>query len=142
MDVYQNLIGIARWLVELGRIDIVHEVSHLPQYLAHPRIGHITQLLKIFYYLKYHDRYWMLLDPSSFGVNWVPKGKEASPQERALGMKEIYPDAEDTLPSDMPTPIGNAVNMNVFVDADYAGNWVTRSYHTGTITYYNLSLIL
>ena len=31
--VYQNMVGVLRWIVELGRIDIQHEVSLLSQYL-------------------------------------------------------------------------------------------------------------
>ena len=52
MTVYQNLIGVLRWLCKLGRIDIVYEVSVLSQYLAQPRIGHLQQCLNIFYYIK------------------------------------------------------------------------------------------
>jgi hypothetical protein len=40
--VYQNIIGILRWIVELGRIDINLEVSLLSQYLVSPRIGHLS----------------------------------------------------------------------------------------------------
>jgi hypothetical protein len=36
---YSQLIGILRWMVELGRVDIYYEVSVLAQYLALPRIG-------------------------------------------------------------------------------------------------------
>ena len=137
--VYQNLVGIARWLCELGRIDILLEISLLSQYLAQPRMGHLTQLLNVFYYIRHHNRSWMPLDPTSFDVNWSPKGEEASPQERAQGMQELYPDAEDPLPPDMPKPLGKAVNINVFVDADHAGNQVTRRSHTGIIMYCNLA---
>ena len=42
IQVYQNLIGVARWICELGRIDIMHEVSLLSQYMAQPRKGHLT----------------------------------------------------------------------------------------------------
>ena len=34
--VFQNIIGILKWIVELGRIDINLEVSSLSQYLAGP----------------------------------------------------------------------------------------------------------
>ncbi len=34
---YQNLIGVLRWAVELGRIDIAINVSLLSSYLASPR---------------------------------------------------------------------------------------------------------
>lgn len=55
INMFQNLIGILRWTCELGRLDILHEVSILSQYLAQPRIGHLQQAFNIFYYLKYHD---------------------------------------------------------------------------------------
>lgn len=142
VTVYQNLIGIARWLCELGRVDILHETSLLSQYLAQPRLGHLTQILNVFYYLQHNSRAWMPLDPSSFDVSWTPKGEEVSPQERALGMKELYPDAEDILPPDMPKPLGKPVDISVFVDADHAGNRVTRRSHTGIIIYCNLAPII
>ena len=141
-NVYQNIVGVARWLCELGRVDILHEISLLSQYLAQPRIGHLTQLLNVFYYLKHNSRSWMPLDPTSFDINWTPKGEEVSPQERADAMLELYPDATDVLPADMPPPLGKPVNISVFVDADHAGNRVTRRSHTGIIIYCNLAPII
>ena len=38
---YQNLIGVLRWAVELGRIDIHVEVALLSSHLAMPRKGHL-----------------------------------------------------------------------------------------------------
>jgi hypothetical protein len=38
---YQGLIGILRWMCELGRIDILVPVSMLSRYLANPRQGHL-----------------------------------------------------------------------------------------------------
>jgi hypothetical protein len=38
---YMQLIGILRWAVENGRIDIYLEVSLLSQYQADPRFGHL-----------------------------------------------------------------------------------------------------
>jgi len=43
--------GILRWAIELGRIDILTEVSCLSQYLAEPREGHLVAIYKIFKYL-------------------------------------------------------------------------------------------
>ena len=48
---YANLIGVLCWMVELGRIDIGFEVSVMSQHMAHPRVGHLTQVLHIFKYL-------------------------------------------------------------------------------------------
>ena len=38
---FQHLIGVMRWMVELGRVDIAVEVSLLSSYLAYPREGHL-----------------------------------------------------------------------------------------------------
>ena len=91
--VYQNLIGVLRWTCELGRLDILHEVSILSQYLAQPRIGHLQQAMNIFYYLKYHDRSWLEMDPSTFDIDWIPRGeKDVHPVERARLLANIYND--------------------------------------------------
>ena len=47
---YQSLIGILRWMVELGRIDITCEVSMMPSHMALPRVGHLEQLFHLFAY--------------------------------------------------------------------------------------------
>ena len=56
-------------------------------------------------------------------------------------MKEIYTEAEDPCPPNMPTPRGEAVTINAFVDADHAGNLVTCRSHTGILLYCNLAPI-
>ena len=48
---FQQLIGILRWAIELGRVDILTEVSCLSQHLAEPRDGHLIAVYKIFKYL-------------------------------------------------------------------------------------------
>jgi len=44
---YASLIGILRWLVELGRIDITCEVSIMSSYTAMPREGHLDHVIYI-----------------------------------------------------------------------------------------------
>jgi hypothetical protein len=49
---YQHLIGVMRWMVELGRIDIATKVSMLSSYLACPREGHLENALHVMGYLQ------------------------------------------------------------------------------------------
>jgi N-acyl-L-homoserine lactone synthetase len=50
---YQLLIGILRWAVELGHVDIITEVSMLlSSHLALPREGHLGAVFYIFAYTK------------------------------------------------------------------------------------------
>ena len=49
---YQKLIGVLRWSIELGRIDILTEVSCLSQHLCSPREVHLDVVYHIFIYLQ------------------------------------------------------------------------------------------
>jgi hypothetical protein len=42
---------------------------------------------------------------------------------------------EEELPPKMPEPLGQSMNITAFVDANHAGNVVTRRSHTGAIIY-------
>ncbi len=50
---FQSLIGIRRWMVDLGCIDIATEVSLLSAHSALPREGHMDAALHIMAYLGY-----------------------------------------------------------------------------------------
>ena len=41
LQVYQELIGILRWAVDIGRVDILLEVSLISSQLALPHVGHL-----------------------------------------------------------------------------------------------------
>ncbi len=49
---FLQFIGILRWAIERGRLDIFVEVSQLSQHQALPRRGHLEALYHIFAYLK------------------------------------------------------------------------------------------
>jgi hypothetical protein len=59
---FQSQIGVLRWAVEIGRIDIMCEVSMLSSFLAMPREGHLSPVLHIFVYLKSHKRSRLVFD--------------------------------------------------------------------------------
>jgi len=130
---YQSLIGMLRWAVELGRIDIHIDVALLSSYLAQPRIGHLEQVLHIFSYLKHHLNSHLVFDPNY--VLW----EQAGFQE--FDWREFYHDAKEAIPPNAPPPRGHSVQINAFVDADHAGNKVTRQSHTGIIIYLNCAPI-
>jgi hypothetical protein len=114
-------------MVELGRIDIYYEVSVLSQYLALPRIDHLEAVYHIFSYLSKHDKSSIVFDPATpiydptafIDQDW----------------REFYGELEEELPPKMPQSLGNSVNISCFVDANHAGNVVTRRSHTGILIY-------
>ena len=55
---------------------------------------------------------------------------------------DFYPDTQEPIPSNAPEARGPEVQVNCFVDADHAGNCVTRRSHTGVLLYCNRAPIL
>ena len=143
INVYQTMLGVLRWIIELGRIDILHEVSLLSQYLVQPREGHLSQACNVFRYLKNrYNKGYLVMDPEKWHIEWSGGADEMHPRQRAIYLKEQYPDAEQAYPPDMPEPLGESVFITCFVDADHAGNRVTRRSHTGIIIYVNSAPIM
>jgi len=137
---FQQLIGILRWATELGRVDILTEVSCLSQYLAEPREGHLIAVYKIFKYLSLRLK-------NSKGRN-VFNGKSMFMDYATFNdfdreeWLDFYQDAREELPVKMPEPLGDPVQVLAFVDANHAGNMKTRRSHTGILIYINQAPII
>ena len=131
---YQELIGVLRWAVELGRVDILLETSMLSTYMALPRKGHIEQVYHVFGYLKTHSKRRLLFDPRHPDID-----------ERAFSSYDwydFYHDSKEQVPNDMPPPRGHFVSTHCFVDADHASNTVTRRSQTGILIFLNRAPIV
>ena len=63
-ELFQMLIGTARWIISLGWIDILFAVSELDRFNASPRDRHLTQVLKIFGYLKKYPNQEICINPA------------------------------------------------------------------------------
>ncbi|CAJ1957701.1 unnamed protein product [Cylindrotheca closterium] len=103
---YMQLIGILRWLVELGGIDVAAK-KHPDRVLVMDcgYADHLRALKKADY-------------------------------------SQFYEFTKDELPSDMPTPLGKAVEFTMFVDASHAANVVTRQSRTGVLIFVNKAPII
>ena len=62
---YQELIGVLRWAVELGRVDILLKTSMMSTHLALPQCGHLEQLYNMFGYLKANPKRKLYFDPQN-----------------------------------------------------------------------------
>jgi len=49
-QLYQSYIGILRWAVELGRIDLGYSAGVIARFSASPREGRLFTLIRIFAY--------------------------------------------------------------------------------------------
>ena len=132
---YQSLIGVLRWIVELGRVDICLEVSMLSSHLALPREGHLEEVLHVFAYLKKNHNAEMVFDPSDTIIdpNQFPR--------RDWEATEFGNELTEEMPGNMPKTRGQGFTMTAYVDADHAGDSITRRSRTGFLVYLNSSPI-
>jgi hypothetical protein len=66
---FQSQTGVLRWMVELGRIDIMTEVSMLASHSALPREGHLDAVVRVFSYLKHKHNSRMVFDPTYLEID-------------------------------------------------------------------------
>ena len=120
--------------MELGRVDINVEVSMLSSHLALPREGHMQELFHVFAYLRKHLNSEMVFDPTEPDV-------DMNSFQRQDWSYSIYSspgeEAKEALPPNMPKPLGKGFTIRCFVDADHAGETLTRRSRTGYIVLLN-----
>ena len=111
---FQTIIGVMRWMVDLGRMGIAVEVLQISSFLSMPRQGHLVNELNIMSYLKIKHNSRLVLEPSYPGIdisdfksneNWTP----------------FYGDVQEAKPLNAPKPLYKEVTLRMFVDSDYAG---------------------
>jgi hypothetical protein len=94
----------------------------------------MREVLHIFAYLKYHLAASMVFD--DMYVDWNACD---FPQHNWIS---FYREAKEQIPPNMPEPRGHPVQINCFIDADHAGNKITRRSHTGILIFLNRAPIL
>ena len=130
---YQHLIGVMRWMVELGRVDIATEISLLSSHLAYPREGHLEAALHVMGYLRLKHNSRLVFDPTypKIDMDLFPK----------YDWTEFYGDVEEAIPPDMPEPLGKDLDVRMMCDSDHAGEQRTRRSRTGFLIFCNMALI-
>ncbi|MEM7375804.1 MAG: Ty1/Copia family ribonuclease HI, partial [Bacteroidota bacterium] len=127
---YRSLIGSANWVITLGRFDIAYATQSLSRFSMAPRVGHLDRMLRVFSYLKTRPNGRIICD-----TTYPDHSKyETTHYEN---WQDVYPDAEEELPPDMPRSYGKPVRITCYVDADHAHCRVTRRSTTGIVLYVN-----
>lgn len=129
IQMYQEFIGMLRWAVELGRVDILLEVSLMSTHMAMPREGHLQMLYRMFGYLKIHPKRKLAFDFQH------PKINERAFQK--FDWHDFYRGAKEAIPGDMPPPRGNSMSTHCFVDASHGSDRATRRSQTGILLFCN-----
>ncbi len=127
-------MGILRWAVELGRVDVLLETALMSTYLAMPREGHLQQIYRIFGYLKLYPKRKIAFDPKHPKIN-----------EKVFvrhDWHDFYRDVKEAIPGDMPVPRGNPMSTHCFVDASHGSDKSTRRSQTGILIFCNRAPII
>ena len=118
LHTYQELILILRWVIKIGKIDILLKVFLLSSHLALPCIGHLQAVYRIFGYLKQVPKQSLYFDPK--------KPIISEDRFQIFYWEDFYKDAREPIPLDMPDPRGLYMLTHCFVDANHVGDNTTR----------------
>ena len=130
---YQSEVGVLHWIVELGRVDIITEVSILASHMAMPREGHLEALFHVFGYLQKKHNSRLVFDPTYPEIDMSVFIQS--------DWKHFYGEVEEPKPPDAPEPRGKEVDMHLYVDSDHAGDKKHHRSRTGFFVFLNSSLI-
>jgi len=131
---YQSQIGILRWLCEIGRIDILVNVSMLASHLALPQEGHLEAVYHIYSYLRNKHNARMCFDPT------YPEIDMGSFKE--CDWKTFYGNMKEAIPPNAPEVRGKEVDLRLYVDSDHAGEEVTCRSRTGFFIFLNMAPVV
>jgi hypothetical protein len=120
--------------MELGRIDIITEVSLLSTHICFPREGHLEAVFHVFAYLGLHHNARVVFDSTYPAVDMGTFIK--------TDWKSMYGDVKELIRSDAHFNRGKEVDLRLFVDSDHAGEQFTRRSRTGFVIYLNMAPIV
>jgi len=123
---YRMLIGSLNWAVTLGRFEMMFAAVTMTWYSVAPREGHMKTMLRVFGYLKGHQKGILRILTSA------PKFEESTMKEQER-LKLLYPYAHEKIPLNYPKAKGKAVVTWLEWDADHAHDLETRRSVTGVL---------
>ena len=65
---FQGFIGTFQWMIELGHMDILTEVSQLSSFQAMPCVGHLEACYAMFEYLRKHPTMSLVFHPTKIHI--------------------------------------------------------------------------
>jgi hypothetical protein len=95
-----------------------------------PREGHFHAAQRVLGYLKKFPKGRLIIDPVL--PDW--SSLDTNPSHN---WSELYPDAVEDMPPNMPTPLGTNVRITCYVDTDHGHDQLTRHSVTGILVTIN-----
>jgi hypothetical protein len=126
---YKSLIGMAQWLVTLGRIDICYAVSSMSRFCAAPREGHYKRVLQLWGYLKKYPDKAVAIDARE------PIFDPMEPEDFEPDFEDQYRYASEDIDPMFPEPLHSELPVSIFFDSDHAHDKKTGRSISGIIVF-------
>ena len=127
---YMALIGQLQWLITLGRFDILVHVVSMSRFRLAPRTGHLDRLKRIFGYVSKTKHY-------GIRVRTYPPDYSDLPEQDYSWARSVYGDVTESIPNDIPEPLGKSVVLTAFLDANLLHDLVTGRALTAVLHFIN-----
>ena len=131
---YQSLIGILRWMLESGQVDMCIKVAMMSSHLVLLHKGHLEQACHIFGYLRIHHNAEIPFDHTEPDVDL------SKFVEQDWG-KTLYGNIYEQCLEDMSSLCGIGMKIMVLVDSNHSEESMTRMSTTEFFVFLNQSLI-
>ena len=115
---YQSLIEMLRWMVGIGIVDIITEVSIMESHTSMHMEGHLDMVLHLFAFLRQNYNSSMTFNPT-YPVIYMNDFKGCK-------WKYFYGYLKEAIPSNAPEERGEKVDIRVYVDSNQAEEKNTR----------------
>ena len=127
---YQSLIGAMQWAVSIGRIDITTAVMTMSSFRAQPRKGHLDRVKRIYGYLS-------KFDSAALRIRVSEPDFSDLPEPLCDWDYSVYGPGQEQIPHELPTPLGNAVTLSHYYDANLYHDMLTGKAVTGILHFAN-----
>jgi hypothetical protein len=127
---FQMLIGMGVWIVQLGRFDLAFAVTNLSRFTAAPRQGHLERAIRMFGYLKRRKHRAIGLDAWPPLIDHGSLHSDVTPDYTVM-----YPDAAEDVDTRLPRPLGAELEVTSIVDADHGHDQATRRSISGILLF-------
>ena len=125
---YQSYIGSLQWCCILCRIDVEYPVKTISSYNAAPKKGHAKRVMRIWSFLKANPKRGIRIDPRDFVLG---EGESTFQDHHREHLQIDYGNEEESRDPRDPEPLGKALTLVGFSDANHAHNRVSRRSTSG-----------
>ena len=128
--IYQSLIGVLQWAIQIGRMDLCTSVMTMSRFRVAPRQGHLDRVKRIFGYLS-------KMRHGSVRIRTEEPDFSSIPEKFCDWEQTCYAGAEEDLPRDAPRPLGKRVITSSYVDANLYHDLISGRSVTGILHFFN-----